>query len=60
MKKKAINRKVYVKAMAELIHEYWNGYSNSDFHYLIEDLYRTPKGNFFLLGRGGAMSKLPV
>ncbi len=60
MTKKVINRKVYDTAMAELIHEYWNGYSNSDFHYLTEDLYRTPKGNFFLLGSGGAMSKYSV
>ncbi|HAG12057.1 MAG TPA: hypothetical protein DCK76_11985 [Desulfotomaculum sp.] len=60
MAKKVINRKVYDTATAKLIHEYWNGSSPRDFHHLSEDLYRTPKGSFFLLGSGGAMSKYSV
>lgn len=60
MAKRVIDRKVYNTETATLIHEYWNGYSNSDFHYVSEDLYQTPKGNFFLLGAGGAMTKYTV
>ncbi|HBY04200.1 MAG TPA: hypothetical protein DEH07_06585 [Desulfotomaculum sp.] len=60
MAKKVINRKVYDTATAKLIHEYWNGSSPRDFHHLSEDLYRTPKGSFFLLGSGGALTKYSV
>ena len=60
MAKKVIERKVYDTKTATLIHEYWNGYGNGDFKFLSEDLYRTPKGNFFILGSGGAMSKYAV
>ena len=35
-----------------------DSYSNSgDFQYWCEELYRTRKGNWFLYGEGGAMSK---
>lgn len=60
MAKKVIDRKVYYTETATLIHEWWNGYGNGDFHYLSEDLYRTPKGNFFILGSGGAMTSYAV
>lgn len=60
MAKRVIERKVYDTKTATLIHDYWNGYSNNDFKSLSEDLYRTPKGNFFILGSGGAMSKYAV
>ncbi len=60
MAKRVINRTVYNTETAELIHEWWNGYGTSDFKHMSEDLYKTKKGNFFLLGSGGAMTKYSV
>lgn len=60
MAKKVINRRVYDTEKSDLIHEYWNGNSSNDFNYMTEDLYKTPKGAFFLLGSGGAMTKYAV
>ncbi len=58
--KKVVGGKVYDTTTAELIHSYWNGYSTSDFKNLSEVLYRNKKGNFFIVGSGGAMSKYAV
>lgn len=55
--KKVIDRKVYNTETAELVAEYWNGLGTSDFRFLSEDLYRTRKGNYFLHGSGGAMTR---
>ena len=53
--KKVINRKVYDTERAELLHS--SQYSNpSDFNYVVEGLYRTSKGSFFLYGEGGPSS----
>ncbi len=58
--RKVINRKVYDTDTAELIHEWDNGHFSSDFEYCEEYLYRTPNGNFFILGAGGPKSKYAV
>jgi hypothetical protein len=58
--RKVIDRKVYDTETAELIHKWDNGYFPSDFEWCREELYRTPKGNFFILGSGGAKSKYAV
>jgi|LSQX01.2.fsa_nt_gb hypothetical protein len=58
--RRVIDRKVYDTETAELIHEWENKYFPSDFEWCREELYRTPKGNFFILGSGGAKSKYAV
>jgi hypothetical protein len=58
--KRIIDGKRYDTETAELVAEWWNGYSPNDFKYCAEDLYRTKKGAFFIYGRGGAMSKYQV
>lgn len=55
--KKIIDRKVYNTETAELVGEYWNGLGSDDFRYCSEDLYKTKKGEFFLHGSEGPMSK---
>lgn len=55
--KKVIEGKVYNTLTAEHIADNDNGCSIRDFHYCYEILYRTKKGNWFLYGEGGAMSK---
>jgi hypothetical protein len=55
--KKVIEKKVYNTETASLVAEYWNGLGNNDFRHLSEDLYITKKGQWFLHGRGGAMTK---
>lgn len=55
--KKIINGKRYDTKTAEVTAAWENGYMRSDFQYCVEKLYRTPKGNWFLYGEGGAMSK---
>ncbi len=55
--KRIINGKVYDTKTAEHLAGFFNGLSSSDFDYVDEDLYRTKKGEFFLVGEGGAASK---
>lgn len=55
--RKVINGKLYDTKTAKEIGSYWNGVSDRDFSYLCETLYRTRKGNYFLHGVGGPMSK---
>lgn len=55
--RKVINKKVYDTKTAELVAEYYNGFSRGDFRYLYEGLYRTNRGQFFLHADGGAMTK---
>ena len=54
--KKIINGKIYNTDTAAFIgnHQYAN---MGDFHYEDTDLYRTPKGAFFVHGTGGAYSR---
>lgn len=55
--KKVINRKTYNTETATEITKYWNGLSYTDFGYFYETLYRTKKGNWFLHGEGGPLTK---
>ena len=55
--KKVINGKLYDTATAEQLAEDWNGLSDSDFKCCTETLYKTPKGNYFLHGEGGALTE---
>jgi hypothetical protein len=55
--KKVIDNKVYNTETAELIASYDNGLGSGDFHYISEELYRTKKGNYFLYGKGGALTR---
>lgn len=55
--KKIVNRKVYDTETAREIYEWWNELSTRDFAYCCETLYCTKKGNYFLFGEGGSMSK---
>ncbi|MBB6215091.1 hypothetical protein HNQ80_001180 [Anaerosolibacter carboniphilus] len=55
--RKVINKKAYDTEKAELVAEFYNGFSRSDFRYLYEGLYKTSKGNYFIHADGGPMSK---
>ena len=55
--KRVIEGKRYDTATAQEIGAWWNGYPTSDFHYCEEKLYLTSKGNFFLAGEGGPLSR---
>lgn len=54
--KRVIEGKLYNTDTAEEIHVYEPHYDTGDFHYFIERLYVTSKGNFFIAGEGGPMS----
>ena len=54
--KRVVDGRLYDSDTAELIHQWWNGYSTRDFKHCEESLYRTTKGAWFLVGEGGAMS----
>ena len=58
--KKIIEGKLYNTDTAELVGEWTNGCYANDFNYCSEDLYRKKTGEFFIHGRGGAMSKYAV
>ena len=55
--KKVINGKTYNTETATEIENYGNGLGRNDFRNIDESLYVTKKGNFFLAGEGGAMTK---
>lgn len=55
--KKIVNGKRYDTDTAAEIASYHNGLGRSDFRHVSESLYRTPRGNWFLAGEGGAMTK---
>ncbi len=55
--KSVIGGKLYDTETAEEISSDSSGHTRDDFHYEEESLYRTKKGNWFLLYRGGAMSR---
>lgn len=55
--KKVIEGKLYNTETAEELASWHNGCSYNDFNYCREVLYRTKKGNYFIYGEGGAMSK---
>lgn len=55
--KQVIGGKVYNTETAEVIGSYSNNLSYSDFRNFEETLYLTKKGNYFLAGQGGPMTK---
>lgn len=55
--KQIINGKRYDTETANIVHEWSNSYTPSDFHYCEETLYLTKKGKWFLHGKGNALSK---
>lgn len=55
--KKIINGKKYDTSTARECGSYWNGCSPNDFNYVKETLYQKRTGEFFLYGKGGAMSR---
>jgi len=55
--KRIIDGKRYDTETAEMVAEDSNGYAYSDFNHCEETLYRTQRGNWFLYGEGGPMSK---
>ena len=55
--KKIINGKRYDTKTATEIASAWNGCSRSDFNFLLETLYKTDGGAWFLAGDGGALTK---
>lgn len=57
--RKIIKGKRYDTEKAECVASASHGYK-SDFHYWAEDLYRTPRGNWFLVGEGNALSRYSV
>lgn len=55
--KKIINGKRYDTETAERVGGYDNGLGQRDLAHLDEDLYRKKTGEFFIYGRGGAMTQ---
>ena len=55
--RKIVDGKIYDTANAERISGRRTGYGRGDFDWCEETLYRTKKGNWFLAGQGGAMSR---
>ena len=55
--KKIIDKKVYNTETAVRLYAWTNGYGGGDFNYRHEVLYVTKKGQYFIHGCGGAMSK---
>ena len=59
--KAIIGGKRYDTEKAELIaSDHSVGMSKSDFRWWEEELYRTPKGSWFLAGEGGALTKYAI
>jgi hypothetical protein len=54
---KIINRKKYNTKTATLVAKWDNGRGRSDFNGVEENLYRSPKGQYFIAYWGGAASK---
>jgi hypothetical protein len=55
--KKIVNGKRYDTKTASQIASTWNGCSRSDFRFLVETLYLTEGGAWFLAGEGGGLTK---
>ena len=55
--KRVIGGKVYNAETAEEIFAWDNGLSTSDFRNCYEVLYKSPKGQLFMYGSGGAMTE---
>lgn len=55
--KRVIDRKLYDTDRAEQIAQHAPNADRGDFHYLIETLYETPDGEYFLHCEGGAATE---
>lgn len=55
--KAIIDGKRYNTQTARQIAEWDNGVPPTDFNFVEEGLYQTPRGRYFVAGRGGPMSK---
>jgi hypothetical protein len=55
--KRIIRGKRYDTATAKPVTSYWNGLPTSDFNTVTETLYLTDRGQWFLHGEGGPMSR---
>lgn len=55
--KRIINGKTYNTETAKLVGEYWNGLGDNDFRSLSEGLYLSKKGQYFIAGEGGPLTK---
>jgi hypothetical protein len=55
--RKIIDGKIYNTETAEMVVTWDSGDSRSDFRYEDNYLYRTKRGNWFLSGEGGPMSR---
>jgi hypothetical protein len=55
--RRIIEKKAYDTDTALMIADEWNGLGGNDFRSLTEELYRTKKGNYFLYGSGGPLTK---
>ena len=55
--RKIVDGKIYDTEAAERIAERHTGYGRGDFNWCEESIYRTKKGNWFLAGQGGAMTR---
>lgn len=55
--KQVIDGKMYNTDTAKEVASHSNGGSYNDFQHYEESLYRTKKGNYFLAGEGGPMTK---
>lgn len=58
--KKVINSKLYNTETSTSVACWWNHYGRSDFNFEREELYRSPKGAWFIFGEGGARSPYAV
>lgn len=54
--KKVINGKMYNTETAEAVGIWSNDRAKNDFNYIVERLYRTKRGAYFIHGEGGAMT----
>lgn len=54
--RQVIDGRIYDTSTAALLGQHEPHISRGDFSWLEEGLYQTPRGNFFLAGRGGPMS----
>jgi hypothetical protein len=55
--KKIINNRKYDTDKAECVAHYYNAYARSDFNSIDEQLYRTGRDNWFIVGEGGAKTR---
>lgn len=55
--KKVINGKMYNTETAEAVGFWSNDRATNDFSYIVERLYRTKRGAYFIHGEGGAMTR---